>query len=447
MDCNYLLSTPLAQQLYEETARSLPLIDYHNHLSVDDLIQNRTFQDIAELWVINDPYKHRAMRICGVDEALITGNADHKEKFHAWCETYPKLMGNPLFDWSQMELEQIFHVHTKINGSNADRIWNEINEKLHTPEFSAQGLFSQFHVEYAAPCADLLDNFSEYAQVNGLAPSLRGDNLLCPSLDFIKKLETAANTAIYDLPSFHKAILQQLDKLEAAQCHFADHALDNGFIYYRQDGSEQKRFSRILHGEMISEEDKAKIMSDMLRMLGAEYAKRHWVLQLHIGAQRFTSSRLRAVAGPAGGFAGIGNSVNLISLVNLLDDLEQSSFGLPKTILYTLNPADNAMFATLSGSFPGVTQGPAWWWCDHLQGMRDMLDTFTCHSVLSTFVGMTTDSRSLLSLLRHDYFRRMLCGWIGQKAACHELPDDQKMLSSLVKAICYDNAKNLMKEG
>lgn len=443
MDENYLLTTPTAYRLYHEAAQQLPLIDYHNHLSVDDLIQDKQFEDLAQLWLLGDPYKHRAMRICGVDERLITGPAGHKEKFQAWCETYPKLLGGPLYDWSRMELETIFGIHAEINGSNADRLWEEANSKLSSKAYSARGIFRRFHVEYAAPCTAITDELSGFSEVEALAPSLRGDNLVCPERATIDRVEFLTGIKVHDFSSFRAAVSIRLDAMEKAGCCVSDHALDHGFQYMAPDGNCEQRFAGLLAGTPLSVQEKTALASDILRMLGEEYAKRRWTLQLHIGALRFTNTRLRRVAGPAGGFAAVSNSTDISSLCRFLDDLDQSIYGIPHTILYTLNPADNAAISVLSGSFPGVTQGPAWWWCDHLQGIREMLDIFSHFSVLSTFTGMTTDSRSLLSLLRHDYFRRMLCGWIGEKAKRGELPDSFDELSELVKALCYGNAKKL----
>lgn len=409
-----------------------------------------------------------------------------------------------------MELEQVFQVRTEINARNAKELWETLNARLASPEYSPHGLFRRFRVEYAAPCASLLDPVSPYASLldpasphaflrnsslfasgehpekesgpsdtdagagdrlppcslglrglapyslglrglapcslglRGLAPSLRGDDLLCPSHDFLKKLEEKTGIRPDSASALLAAISQCLDTLDSAGCRFADHALDHGFHYEGPDKDTDLRILRLWQGAFLTPGEQTHLASDLLRMLGAEYARRHWVLQLHIGAQRFTSTRLRAVAGPAGGFAAMGNGVDLLSLVRLLDDLDQGPYGLPRTILYTLNPADNALFATLSGSFPGVTQGPAWWWCDHLWGIRNMLETFAAHSVLSTFVGMTSDSRSLLSLSRHDYFRRILCGWIGEKAAQGQLPDSYELLENLVEAVCYGNARDMI---
>ncbi len=444
MTNNYLLTTDMAQQLYYQAVKDLPIIDYHNHLSVADLAENRSFDDVTEIWLKPDPYKHRAMRICGVPEELITGSASNKEKFNTWCKTFPRLLGNPLYDWSRMEVEGVFGVNIPINSDNSEKLWDAINERLAEPQFRAMELMNSFNVEYAAPCVSMTDDISVFAKYKELAPSLRGDDWACPTLDTITKLAELTGKDIYDSKTLRDAIGARLDDLTAVGCRFSDHALNDGFIYVADDGNFEARLKKILGGEVLSENEKNAVSSDLLRLFGGEYAKRGWVMQLHIGAKRDTSTRLKRIAGPAGGYAGIGNSVSISSLTSLLNDLEQGEYGLPRTILFTLNPIDNAAISILSGSFVGVTQGPAWWWCDHLQGMREMLENFNVFSVLSTFVGMTTDSRSLLSLVRHDYFRRMLCGWIGEKATRGELPNDYSQLSALAKAMCYQNAKDLI---
>lgn len=445
MNTNYLLTTPTAERLYYETARELPLIDYHNHLNAADIAAHRRFEDIAEIWLLSDPYKHRAMRICGVDETYITGSAGHYEKFVQWCSVYPKLAGGPLYDWSRFELAEYFGITDEICGENARLIWGKANEQIKAEGFDAFTLYNHFPVEYAAPCASVCDELSVFEGIENMAPSLRGDDLLIPGKALAEKLGTLCGIEVRDRESLKAALTMRLDELERVGCRFSDHALDAGFRYAADDGKNAERIERSLHGETLSAEEKSAVSSELLRLLASEYARRGWTMQLHIGAQRFTSTRLRTLAGAAGGFAGIGGTVDVPSLASLLDDIESGEHGLPKTILYTLNPADNAVMSVLSGSFVGVTQGPAWWWCDHLQGMREMLDVFASFSVLSTFVGMTTDSRSLLSLLRHDYFRRCLCGWMGEKAERGELPNDFEKLSAIVRAVCYENAKKLIK--
>lgn len=224
MDEKYLLTTPMAQRLYFETAKQLPLIDYHNHLSAADIAADRHFGDVAEIWLLGDPYKHRAMRICGVPEELISGGAGHKEKFRAWCEVYPKLMGGPLYDWSRMELEEVFGVKLRINGENAEAIWEQVNERLSAPELSAQGLLRGFNVEYAAPCAALTDDLSPFACSESLAPSLRGDDLLCPKTELLDKLAALEGVSIKSFDEMIGAMSRRMDRLAEAGCRFSDHA-------------------------------------------------------------------------------------------------------------------------------------------------------------------------------------------------------------------------------
>ena len=226
--------------------------------------------------------------------------------------------------------------------------------------------------------------------------------------------------------------------------------LDNGFSYTAEDGKQDQRFQQILNGKQPEPADRFALSSAILRAAAKEYAALGWTMQLHIGAQRYTSTRLRTLAGPAGGFAGIGRTVDVASLTQMLNDMEQLG-GLPRTLLFTLNPSDNEVMSILSGSYSEdgvrakVSQGPAWWWCDHLHGMREVFQTLSSYSVLSTFVGMTTDSRSILSMLRHDYYRRALCGWLGEKAASGEYPDDFELLGSIVRKLSYENIANILK--
>ena len=447
MDNNFLLNTPLAIRLYHECAKNLPLIDYHNHLCVDDFSTDKKFSNLAELWIVSDPYKHRAMRICGVEEKYITGEADDYEKFKAWMSVMPKLIGNPLYDWSILEMKRIFGI--ELNPENADykEIWDLTYSKLAEADYSALNLLSRFNVEYAAPCASFTDDISPFLKLKNIAPSLRGDDIVGITSVTVKKLEALTEISINTLDHFFHAISKRLDDFHVARCRFSDHALDNGFIYFNDDGLNEKRFEKLLNTGSLDEEDARHLESEIIRRLAAEYSKKGWTMQLHIGAERYTSTRLRTIAGPAGGFAGIGSCCDVKSLTRMLDSFEQSPEGLPKTLLFTLNPADNAVMSVLSGSysqdgFAGkVQQGPAWWWCDHLYGMKEVFENISAFGVLSVFLGMTTDSRSILSLVRHEYFRRALCGWIGEKVSKGEMPDSFEALVKLVSSICYNNAK------
>lgn len=450
MNENFLLQTKLAQHLYHEYAGHLPLIDFHNHLPIVYIAAKRRFADMADLW-LSDPYKHRAMRICGVAERHITGDSDSFTKFRHWCAIVPELAGNPLYHWSELELERIFAIRLPINKDTAEEIWFTANAMLADPAFSARGLLDRFAVEYAAPCTQMTDDLTPFAGIVGISPSLRGDGLFPVTAELVSQLQVSTGVAIDSLDCFAEALNCRLEAFHAAGCRFADHALDNGFIYLRDDGNNGRRFAAFMIKGFLDDADAAHINSAVLRILGNAYARHRWVMQLHMGALRHTSSRLRAIAGLAGGFAGIGG-VNIASLTTMLDDIEQGESGLPRTILFTINPADNAALAVLSGSYSQdgvrgkVQQGPAWWWCDHLDGMRELLEIISAYGVLSTFIGMTTDSRSFTSLVRHEYFRRVLCGWIADKVAGGTFPDDIALLGRLVDAVCYRNARLILTE-
>ncbi|MBQ8440004.1 MAG: glucuronate isomerase [Clostridia bacterium] len=447
MNDNFLLQTPLSRELYHTCAKDLPLIDFHNHLSVADLANDRRFENITELWVASDPYKHRAMRMCGVPEREITGDASPYEKFAAWCRVYPRLIGTPLYHWTQMELSLVFGISELPSEENTKKLWDEINALLKLPEYSTNQILKRFNVEYSAPCASILDDLSLFEKTEKVSPSLRGDDIIAPTKDFLQKLSALTGIEIKDLSTLRDALSRRLDVFHAMGTRFSDHALDNGFSYLPDDGKNNARLQIILDGQALSIVDAVALRSAILVLLGDLYAARDWTMQLHIGAQRFTSSRLRKLAGAAGGFASIGSGTDIQSLTALLDDIEKTVSGLPRVILFPLNPADNAAMAVLSGSYSKdgvsglVQQGPAWWWCDHLTGMYEVFESISSYSVLSNFVGMTTDSRSILSFVRHDYFRRALCNWIGNKAEAGVFPRDIQALAPMVRAMCYGNAK------
>ena len=439
---NFMLNSPLAEELYSGIEH-LPLIDWHNHLAVADLKNDRKFSNITELWLKSDPYKHRAMRICGVPEKFITGNSSDYEKFEAWFRTLPQLAGNPLFFWSALELERIFGISGDWNVLSPRKLYDQLGEMLTDERFSARSLLKHFQVEYAAPCAAAGDDLTAFDGMESIVPSLRGDdicNLEYAPFRECDSLEEAEELLAGTVASFH-----------SHGCRFADHALDCDFEYLRDDGKNAERFMLWKKG-VLPEAEKNALQCRVLRCLGREYARNDWVLQLHIGALRKTSGRLRAAAGAAGGYAGIGSGCNMTSLATLLDDLERSGAGMPRVILYTLNPADHAPFAVLSGSFTGngvrgnVSLGPAWWYCDHVYGIRDCLENVAAYGVLSVFPGMTTDSRSILSFVRHEYFRRIFCSFLAEKSRKDELPDDIGILRMLAENAAYNNAAEMIKE-
>ena len=422
MKDTYLLKTENAQRLYRNFARDLPIIDYHNHLSVADIVNNRRFDNLTELWIASDPYKHRLMRICGVEEYFITGGASPYEKFEKFCGIYPCLAGNPVYDWSRMELSQVFGIGEIPNKDNAKRIYETAGEMLQSPEFSHNAILGRFNVAYQSPVASLLDDLSLY-DGHYVAPSLRGDSLLDPTPEFSAQLRHVSGRRITDVDSYIRAVAVVLDRFSEAGCHFADHALDAGFFEADRDGKQ----------------------TDILKRLGIEYAKRGWTLLLHLDAKRKTSSRLAKLAGPAGGYAAVGGNFALSSVCDLLGDME-SGGGLPDTVLFPLNMSDQASLAVMQGSFSEdgtaakVQLGPAWWWCDHALGIRNTLSCIASFGVLSRFIGMTTDSRNVLSFMRHDYFRRLLCSWLDEQNEREEWGMSQKSMEEIVRKICYQNA-------
>lgn len=431
-----LLKDPAAQGLYEGV-KDLPIIDFHNHISINDIAVNRCFSDLTEIWLAPDPYKHRLMRICGVPEEFITGSAGPREKFQKFCEVFPYLAGNPVFDWSQMELKEIFGIEDLPSKDTADRIYDQATERLQSPEFSNNSILGRFRIAYQSPVAELTDDLGSF-DGNCAAPSLRGDNLLLPSKELLTQLAAGS------LEDYLSKIGSMLIGFDAAGCRFADHALDDGFTWLPNDEKNEARFAALAEGKSLSAGDAMRLKSHLMVRLGSLYAARGWTLLLHLDAKRKTSARLSRLAGPAGGYAAVGGSFDLSALCDMLSAMEQGECGLPKTVLFPLNMSDLPALAVLQGSFSQdglaskVQLGPAWWWCDHKLGMRNTFETISSFGVLSQFIGMTTDSRSILSFVRHDYFRQVLCSWMAEKNAEWELSEE--ILIKILIKMCYENA-------
>lgn len=449
-DLDRILWDPMARRLYEEAARDLPIIDFHNHISVKQLQENKPFGDLDQLWLASDPYKHRVMRILGIPEDNITGNIPGREKFRNWCRIFQRLEGNLLAHWSRMELEGILGIDVPLCSENADRIWDMASERLSMPEFNPQGILKKFSIHYQAPCAAFNDSLEPFQGLSNVAPSLRGDNLLENLESICSWLEAQWGESVTDLDSLRVLLRRRLEEFHLLGCRFADHALDAGWSYVPDDSENPRRFASLRKGLPLSDKDSAALQSHILRILAELYSSLGWVMQLHLGASRFTSTRLRKLVGPAGGFAGIG-TVDVESLIRFLDDLERMDC-LPRTILYTMDSSLLPRLAILTGAFvragePGYVQlGPAWWWCDHICGMEDTLGAVMGYGLLSTFIGMTTDSRSLLSFSRHSYFRAVLCAWLAKQSRAGVITENFEDLAALVKAMCFGNANSVLTE-
>lgn len=467
-DTNFLLTNPHGEKLFFEVAQSLPIIDWHNHIDPTVLSTNKPFENIHQLWLQSDPYKHRAMRICGIPEDLITGKETSDfDKFMAWAKCFPDTIGSPLFHWSNMELKQVFGFDAILTIKNAEELWEAASHQLKQEAFRAKNIVKRFGVEMMCTSDDLLDSLESHISMAVHAKSLEGktDFVCLPSLrsdsiiaftqpaffDWMHKLEALTATSIHSLNDYLFAISKRLDFFKQHGCLLSDHSFDSGFQYVFTTANEaSKIFDILLKEKNLSVSNLIQLQSYLLHFLGKEYASRQWKMQLHIGAYRYTNSTLRAKVGPAGGFACIGNTVNVSSLCLFLDELDSKN-SLPQTILYTLNPADNAVFASLTGSFAqanirGKVQfGPAWWYNDHYDGITQHLLAISSYGLLATNIGFTTDSRSILSLTRHEYYRRILCNLIGSWVNEGKVPNDETYLSDLITRLSYSNIKNWLK--
>lgn len=455
---NWLIRNRTGELLFHEVAEKLPILDYHNHINPAQLAANQPFEDLAALWITDDPYKHRAMRICGISEREITGGVSGRVKFDNWVKTLPQTMGNPLYHWTALELKRVFGIDELLSPATADAIWEQCNAMLQNSDFRPVGIVQSYRTELLVTSDDLLDSLEAHRQVKlrggdpEVIPSLRGDSMLdFGSADFfqwIETLKTQTGIPVSSLAEYLEALKIRLDFFGRNGCVFSDHALDSGFSFKKVSEQEARElFKSMISGAYLDPKNLVKLQSFVLYFLGLEYGRRGWIMQLHIGAQRTTSARLRNLAGAAGGFASIGKACDINSLAQFLNSLEEKSL-LPETILYTLNPADNAALASLTGSFTedGVSGkiqfGPAWWYNDHYAGIKKHLNDISSYGLLGTFIGMTTDSRSILSLSRHEYFRRILCDQIGGWMEEGKLPNDMDLLKQLIKDISYMNIKN-----
>ncbi len=431
---DFLLHSDVARELYHDHAKQEPIFDYHCHLPPDQIADNKTFRNLYEVWLAGDHYKWRAMRSNGVPEKYCTGDASDWEKFLAWAKTVPHTLRNPLYHWTHLELKKFFGIEKLLDESTAKEIWDEANRQLaQTP---VHEILRRNRVAVVCTTDDPTDSLEHHRRVKTTTrvyPTFRPDKVLA-----LDKAWLDALGAPKTLPALLEALTKRLDFFHANGCRLSDHGLCH---VYAADSTEAEA-ARVFADKTG---DLDKFRSFMMRWLGAQYHARGWVMQLHLGALRNNNTRLMRTLGPDTGFDSIGDWPQAAALGRYLDQLDQHN-RLPKTILYNLNPADNYAFATLIGSFqdgsvPGKLQfGSGWWFLDQKEGMEWQINALSNLGLLSRFVGMLTDSRSFLSYSRHEYFRRLLCDVIGRDVVNGELPRDMKLLSGLVRDICYRNA-------
>ena len=454
MDKDFLLSTPTAQKLYHEYAENMPIIDYHCHLDPKEIYEDRQFENITQVWLGGDHYKWRQMRSNGVEEKYITGNASDREKFQKWAETLEMAIGNPLYHWSHLELKKYFGYEGYLNGDTAEEVWNLCNEKL--KGMSARSLIQNSNVKLLCTTDDPADSLEWHKKIAEddsfdvkVLPAWRPDKAMSLEkpdyLEYLTRLSSVSGIEIHSFETLIKALKNRMDFFEANGCCVSDHGLE--YVMYKPASLEtvEEIFAKRFKGESITHEEELVFKTAFMVALGKEYNKKNWVMQLHYGVKRDNNKAVFNKLGPDAGIDCINNFAPSSEMADYLNALAITD-ELPKTILYSLNPMDNAAIGTIIGCFQDssnigkIQQGSAWWFNDHKTGMIEQMTSLANLGLLSNFVGMLTDSRSFLSYTRHEYFRRILCELLGNWVENGEYPADYKALEKIVKGISYNNA-------
>ncbi len=456
LDSDFLLTTPAGRRLYHEYAADQPIYDFHSHLPPAELADNRIFPDLHAAWLAGDHYKWRAMRLAGVHETLITGDADPIDKFRAWAATVPKTLRNPLYHWTHLELQRYFDIDAPLNTETADEIWEAANRRL--AEMPVSGMLERFNVALIGTTDDPADALTDHEKLQRqplgqttVVPTFRPDayTTIDDPSDFraaARRLGDAVGIRCDSLNDLHRALKHQHEAFHAMGCRLSDHGLDTlPSVSCNPDQARDAFDAAFDASSPMSQIDKARLQTHLLRFIAELNYAAGWTMQLHLGAKRNIHPSAYNSLGPDTGFDAIGDTSYAQGLIRLLADLAADQT-LPQVILYHLNPADQHVFASIAGSFQGdhggpVHLGPAWWFLDQQHGITEHLNTLSNFGMLSNFIGMTTDSRSFLSFPRHEYFRRILCGMLGQEMDAGELPMDFDLLGSMVKDLSFGNAR------
>ena len=453
---DFLLESDAARELYHEHASTMPIIDYHNHLSPKDIASNRRFNNLTELWLEGDHYKWRALRTNGVAEKFCTGNASPVEKFVKWAETVPYTVRNPLYHWTHLELKRYFDIDVLLDHTNAKEVYHKCSEMLHGDEFSVQSLLRRMNVSVVCTTDDPVDSLQyhkEFSKASGdlkMFPTFRPDRAFAANdkgyPEYLAKLSEASGISIRHYDDLISALLNRMDWFQSLGCRASDHGLE--FLYFDEDavGSGKELFKKVLSEARLTVAElnsfRCVVLIDLCRL----YHSHGWVQQFYLGAMRNNNSRAMESHGPDTGFDSIGDFPQAKGLASFLNHLDSTN-KLAKTILYNLNPADNAVFSAMIGNFNDgnvagkIQYGAAWWFLDQKDGMISQINHLSNMGLISRFVGMVTDSRSFMSFPRHEYFRRILCNLFGNDIEKGELPRDMAWIGQLVRDISYTNAK------
>jgi len=456
---DFLLQTKTARTLYHEHAAKMPIYDYHCHLPAEKIAADARFDNLTQAWLAGDHYKWRAMRANGIAEKYITGKASDYEKFEKWAQTVPYCLGNPLYHWTHLELKNPFDIKNKLLGPDtAKEIYRHASEMLRTPQFSVRNIMRKMNVKLVCTTEDPLDSLEHHKRIRDdgfeikVHAAFRPDKAMAvedlPALNaFIEKLGSAADTEITDYHSYIEALRIRHDYFHVNGCRLSDHGLDTAYAEDYTETEINSIFDKIIRGKDVAPGEQLKFKSAMMFEFALMDYEAGWVQQLHIGALRNNSTRMFKTLGPDIGCDSMDDRQIARPLSRFLDRLDANN-ELPRTILYNLNPRDNALFATMIGNFqdgstPGKMQyGSAWWFLDQKDGMEEQVRVLANMGLLSRFIGMLTDSRSFLSYPRHEYFRRILCNMLGGEVEAGLLPNDMPLLGKMVEDICFNNAKN-----
>ena len=452
---DFLLGNKKAVKLYHEYSENQPIIDFHCHLSPAMIDEDRRFKNLTEAWLEGDHYKWRAMRTNGISERYCTGNGTDTEKFIKWAETVPATLGNPLYHWTHLELARYFAITDLLSGSTATGIYERASELLNTGEFSTRSIIRKMKVEVICTTDDPADNLEHHVNLKKsfevkVLPTFRPDNILKTDdpvkfRSYILKLEKASGI---DINSFDK-LIESLDNRHSffhnTGCRLSDHGMDR-FSHTTFSLKEiNEIFSHLMKGNILSPDETEKYKTAVMLEICKMNHKRKWTQQFHVGALRNNNARKNRQMGPDTGWDSIGSSQDPLKISRFLSELDNND-QLGRTILYNLNPSDNEVMITMAGNFNDgssagkVQYGAAWWFLDQKNGMEKHLRDLASLGLLSRFVGMVTDSRSFLSYPRHEYFRRLVCNFIGEEVEKGLIPDEEELLRPLIEGISYRNA-------
>ncbi len=453
---DFLLQGKVARRLYHDHAKELPIIDYHCHLPPDEIASDKRFANLTDIWLRGDHYKWRAQRTLGIAEAFITGDEPDEAKFHAWAKMVPQTVRNPLFHWTHLELKNVFGIKEYLDEHNAAKIYHACNEQLQNPSHTAKGLLNAFKVEYVGTTDEPWDSLEHHRKLAAenfsvkVCPSFRPDKaLFIDQPDFFAnlwRLQDASGVVITDIASLLAALENRVNFFHDNGCRVSDHGLTQMPAKFSFSKELENEFAGFVTAKKGSYSDPEAFMAYVLAELCKMYHARGWVQQFHLGPIRNNNTRLNKKLGANSGFDSIGDAPQALQMSLFFDHLDQTD-QLAKTIIYNINPADNDLFASMMGNFNDGSAkakmqfGSGWWFMDQKDGMEKQLNAFSNMGLLSTFIGMITDSRSFLSFPRHEYFRRILCNLVGDEMEKGLLPHDEQWMGDIVKKICYYNAK------